>query len=157
MCLAKPSSTVILVDQGHKGVWAKPIYPGMHPINTDTMKVDLIPTTNVVLNWATNRNEAHNLDKNLSSITVRSKDGFSYNLDVSVVIHIGALEASKVISRMGSMSGLISQVLEPTIGNYFRNSAQEYAPLTSSRHVPKCRRTLPSSSRSPRSVRRGSC
>lgn len=118
-----------LVDQGHKGVWAKPIYPGMHPINTDTTKVDLIPTTNVVLNWATNRNEAHNLDKNLSSITVRSKDGFSYNLDVSVVIHIAALAASKVISRMGSMSGLISQVLEPTIGNYFRNSAQEYAAL----------------------------
>lgn len=118
-----------LVEQGHKGVWAKPIYPGMHPINTDTMKVDLIPTTNVVLNWATNRNEAHNLDKNLSSITVRSKDGFSYNLDVSVVIHIGALEASKVISRMGSMSGLISQVLEPTIGNYFRNSAQGYDAL----------------------------
>lgn len=118
-----------LVEQGHKGVWAKPIYPGMHPINTDTTKVDLIPTTNVVLNWATNRNEAHQLDKNLSSITVRSMDGFSYNLDVSVVIHIGALEASKVISRMGSMSGLISQVLEPTIGNYFRNSAQTYAAL----------------------------
>lgn len=118
-----------LVDQGHKGVWQKPIYPGQHPINTDTTKVDLIPTTNVVLNWATNRNEAHNLDKNLSSITVRSKDGFSYNLDVSVVIHIAALAASKVISRMGSMSGLISQVLEPTIGNYFRNSAQEYAAL----------------------------
>jgi uncharacterized membrane protein YqiK len=118
-----------LVDQGRKGVWAKPLYPGMHPINTDTMKIDLIPTTNVVLNWATNRNEAHQLDKNLSSITVRSKDGFSYNLDVSVVIHIGATEASKVISRMGSMSGLISQVLEPTIGNYFRNSAQTYAAL----------------------------
>lgn len=118
-----------LVDQGHKGVWATPLYPGMHPINTATMKVDLIPTTNVVLNWATNRNEAHQLDKNLSSITVRSKDGFSYNLDVSVVIHIGAKEAARVISRMGSMSGLISQVLEPTIGNYFRNSAQETAAL----------------------------
>jgi uncharacterized membrane protein YqiK len=118
-----------LVEQGHKGVWATPLYPGMHPINTATMKVDLIPTTNVVLNWATNRNEAHQLDKNLSSITVRSKDGFSYNLDVSVVIHIGAKEAARVISRMGSMSGLISQVLEPTIGNYFRNSAQENAAL----------------------------
>src|ERR1035437_7934864 len=118
-----------LVERGHKGVWATPLYPGMHPINLATMKVDLIPTTNVVLNWATNRNEAHNLDKNFSSITVRSKDGFSYNLDVSVVIHIGAKEAARVISRMGSMAGLISQVLEPTIGNYFRNSAQENAAL----------------------------
>jgi uncharacterized membrane protein YqiK len=118
-----------LVETGHKGVCATPFYPGLYPVNTNTMKVDLIPTTNVVLNWATNRNEAHNLDKNLSSITVRSKDGFSYNLDVSVVIHIGAKEAARVISRMGSMAGLISQVLEPTIGNYFRNSAQEYAAL----------------------------
>lgn len=118
-----------LVDEGHKGVWEKPLYPGKHPVNTDTAKVDLIPTTNVVLNWATNRSESHNLDKNLSSITVRSKDGFSYNLDVSVVIHIGAKDASRVISRMGSMSGLISQVLEPTIGNYFRNAAQENAAL----------------------------
>jgi uncharacterized membrane protein YqiK len=118
-----------LVEQQHKGVWAVPLYPGMHPINTSTMKVDLIPTTNVVLNWATNRTESHKLDERLSSITVRSKDGFSYNLDVSVVIHIGAKEAARVISRMGSMSGLISQVLEPTIGNYFRNSAQEYAAL----------------------------
>ena len=118
-----------LVEQGHKGVWAVPLYPGLHPINTSTMKVDLVPTTNVVLNWATNRNEAHMLDKNLSSITVRSKDGFSYNLDVSVIIHVGAKEAARVISRMGSMSGLISQVLEPAISNYFRNSAQEFSAL----------------------------
>jgi len=118
-----------LVNPGHKGVWATPLYPGLHPINTKTTKVELVPTANVVLNWATNRNEAHQLDKNLSSITVRSKDGFSYNLDVSVVIHVGAKEAARVISRMGSMLGLISQVLEPTIGNYFRNSAQEYAAL----------------------------
>ena len=29
------------------------------------------------------------------------------------------------IARFGSMSNLVSQVLEPTIGNYFRNSAQD--------------------------------
>lgn len=118
-----------MVDTGHKGVWAVPLYPGKHPINTDITKVDLVPTTNVVLNWATNRSESHKLDEKLSSITVRSKDGFSYNLDVSVVIHIGAKAAAKVILRMGSVAGLISQVLEPTIGNYFRNAAQEFDAL----------------------------
>lgn len=118
-----------LVEQGHKGVWSEPLYPGSHPINTSIMKIDSIPTTNIVLNWATGRNESHKLDCHLSSITVRSKDGFSYNLDVSVVIHIGAKDAARVISRTGSMLGLISQVLEPTIGNYFRNAAQDYAAL----------------------------
>jgi uncharacterized membrane protein YqiK len=33
-------------------------------------------------------------------------------------------EAPKVIARFGTMNNLVSQVLEPTIGNYFRNSAQ---------------------------------
>ena len=81
--------------------------------------------TNLVLNWANARSESHNLDKNLSTITVRSKDGFPFNLDVSQIIHVPANEAPKVIARFGSMNNLVSQVLEPTIGNYFRNSAQE--------------------------------
>jgi len=85
----------------------------------------LVPTTNLVLNWATARTEAHNLDKNLSTITVRSKDGFPFNLDVSQIIHVPSNEAPKVIARFGNMVNLVSQVLEPTIGNYFRNSAQD--------------------------------
>jgi uncharacterized membrane protein YqiK len=46
-------------------------------------------------------------------------------LDVSQIIHIPSTEAPKVIARFGSMQNLVSQVLEPTIGNYFRNSAQD--------------------------------
>ena len=89
------------------------------------MKVELVPTTNLVLNWASARSEAHNLDKNLSTITVRSKDGFPFNLDVAQIIHVPTTEAPKVIARFGNMVNLVSQVLEPTIGNYFRNSAQD--------------------------------
>jgi uncharacterized membrane protein YqiK len=44
---------------------------------------------------------------------------------VAQIIHIPATEAPKVIARFGSMGNLVSQVLEPTIGNYFRNSAQD--------------------------------
>ncbi|OWU66287.1 MAG: band 7 protein [Armatimonadetes bacterium Cent15-Ar3] len=114
-----------IVNKGFRGVWFEPLGPGKYPINKYTMKVELVPTTNLVLNWATARSESHNLDKNLSTITVRSKDGFPFNLDVSQIIHIPATEAPKVIARFGSMNNLVSQVLEPTIGNYFRNSAQD--------------------------------
>lgn len=117
-----------LVNQGHKGVWVTPLYPGKHPLNTRIMKTELVPTTNIVLNWA-NRTESHMYDSKLSSITVRSKDGFSFNLDVAQIIHVGALDAPKVISRVGSMQNLVDHVLEPTVGNYFRNSAQEYTVL----------------------------
>ena len=117
-----------LVNQGHKGVWVTPLYPGKHPLNTRIMKVELVPTTNIVLNWAM-RTEAHHYDEKLSSITVRSKDGFSFNLDVAQIIHVGALDAPKVISRVGSVQNLVDHVLEPIVGNYFRNSAQAYTVL----------------------------
>jgi len=114
-----------IVAKGCKGVWAEPFGPGKYPINPYIMRVELVPTTNLVLNWANSRSEAHQLDKNLSTITVRSKDGFPFNLDVSQIIHIPNTEAPKVIARFGNMINLVSQVLEPTIGNYFRNSAQD--------------------------------
>jgi uncharacterized membrane protein YqiK len=117
-----------LVMVGHKGVWVTPLYPGKHPLNTRVMKVELVPTTNIVLNWAT-RTEAHHYDEKLQSITVRSKDGFAFNLDVSQIIHVGALDAPKVISRVGSMQNLVDHVLQPIVGNYFRNSAQDYTVL----------------------------
>jgi uncharacterized membrane protein YqiK len=114
-----------IVSKGFRGVWMEPLGPGKYPVNKYTMKVEMVPTTNLVLNWANARSESHSLDKNLSTITVRSQDGFPFNLDVSQIIHIPANEAPKVIARFGSMNNLVSQVLEPTIGNYFRNSAQD--------------------------------
>ena len=114
-----------IVGKGEKGVWATPLDPGRYPVNTRVMKVESVPTTNIVLNWATGKSEAHMLDKNLSTITVRSGDGFTFNLDVSQIIHVSRENAPKVIARFGTMVNLVTQVLEPTIGNYFRNSAQE--------------------------------
>src|SRR6185369_3601224 len=113
-----------LVSKGEKGVWVEPLDPGKYPINPHTHKVSNVPTANVVLNWATGKTEAHKLDANLSTITVRSADGFTFHLDVSQIIHIPRNDAPKVIARFGSMEALVTQVLEPTIGNYFRNAAQ---------------------------------
>lgn len=117
-----------LVQPGHKGVWVTPLLPGKHPLNIRVMKTELVPTTNIVLNWA-NRIEAHSYDQKLSSITVRSRDGFAFNLDVSQIIHVAANDAPKVISRVGAMQNLVDHVLQPTVGNYFRNSAQDYTVL----------------------------
>ena len=114
-----------IVSVGEKGVWKKVLDPGKYPINKMTHKVQCIPTTNIVLNWADAKNESHNLDKNLCTITVRSSEGFPFNLDVAQIIHIPSDQAPFVTARFGSVENLVSQVLEPTIGNYFRNSAQK--------------------------------
>jgi uncharacterized membrane protein YqiK len=113
-----------IVSNGYRGVWQTPLDPGRYPINKRTIKVEIVPTTNTVLNWITGFKEAHNLDAGLESIDVRSKDGFSFKVDVSQIIHIAAVNAPKVIARFGNVPTLISQMLEPAIDNYFRNSAQ---------------------------------
>jgi uncharacterized membrane protein YqiK len=113
-----------LVSRGQKGVWVDPLDPGKYPINPYTHKVENVPTANVVLNWATGKTESHKLDEKLCTIKVRSQDGFTFNLDVSQIIHIPRSDAPKVIARFGNVANLVTQVLEPTIGNYFRNAAQ---------------------------------
>ena len=117
-----------LVERGRKGVWVEPLLPGKHPLNTRAMKVELVPTTNIVLNWAS-RSEQHHYDAGLAPINVRSGDGFAFQLDVAAIIHIGMKNAPRVISRVGSMQNLVDHVLQPTVGNYFRNSAQEVSVL----------------------------
>ncbi len=118
-----------LVNQGHKGVWVEPLYPGKHPLNTKVMKVELVPTTNIVLNFTERISGQHGYDTNLHALTLLSFDGFSFDLEIFQIIHIGASDAPKVISRLGSMQNVIDQVLRPIVGNYFRNSAQEYTIL----------------------------
>ena len=39
-----------LVKRGQKGVWVEPLDPGKYPINPYTLKVEVVPTANVVLN-----------------------------------------------------------------------------------------------------------
>ncbi len=113
-----------LVMRGQRGVWAQPLDPGKYPINPYTHRVEAVSTANIVLNWADEKSEAHKLDEKLSTISVRSADGFTFNLDVSQIIHIPSTDAPRVIARFGSVANLVTQVLEPTIGNYFRNAAQ---------------------------------
>jgi uncharacterized membrane protein YqiK len=118
-----------LVNQGHKGVWVEPLYPGKHPLNTKVMKTELVPTTNIVLNFTDRISGQHGYDTNLKALKLLSFDGFSFDLEIFQIIHIGASDAPKVISRLGSMQNVIDQVLRPIVGNYFRNSAQEYTIL----------------------------
>ncbi|WP_019502786.1 SPFH domain-containing protein [Pseudanabaena sp. PCC 6802] len=118
-----------LVNPGHKGVWVTPLYPGKHPLNTRIMGVELVPTTNIVLNFSERITGEHGYDSKLTALKLLSFDGFTYDLEVFQIIHIGALDAPKVISRLGSMQNVVDHVLRPIIANYFRNSAQEYTIL----------------------------
>lgn len=113
-----------IVANGCKGIWKDPLGPGKHPINVEVYRVDRVPTNQITLSWADARSNAHALDSNLKTITLRTADAFSVNMDVNVIIHIPMENAPKVIANQGSVASLISQVLEPAISSHFRNAAQ---------------------------------
>ena len=118
-----------IVRNGKRGIWAEPLGPGKHPLNTKVCKVDKVPTTQILLNWADNESSAHKLDSNLKTITLRTADAFNVSMDVSVIIHIAMTDAPKVVANLGSVDNMISQVLEPAISSHFRNSAQSVKAL----------------------------
>lgn len=119
-----------IVKVGQKGIWNKTLDPGQYPYNPDLMELILVPTTNIVLNWNNNVSETATeawceiFDRDLKTIVVRSKDWFSFDMDVAQVINISSVTAPQVVARFWTVKNLVSQVLEPTIWNYFRNSAQ---------------------------------
>jgi len=118
-----------LVKKGDKGVWVDSLYPGKHPLNSHIMTMELVPTTNIVINFTSRFSGEHGYDAQIGALKLLSFDGFTYELEVFQIIHVAAQDAPKVISRLGSMQNLVDQVLRPIVGNYFRNSAQEFTIL----------------------------
>lgn len=113
-----------IVENGKKGIWRDPLGPGKHALNLEICKVDIVPTTQILLSWADDESSSHKFDANLKTITLRTADAFNVNMDVRVIIHIAMADAPKVVANLGSVSNMISQVLEPAISSHFRNAAQ---------------------------------
>jgi SPFH domain / Band 7 family len=113
-----------LVRPGHRGIWQEPLRTGKYAINPRCYAVEIVPTFILTLNWADATSAAHNLDKDLRQIVAKSKEGFVFNIDLQVQIHVPDTEAPKVISIVGTMFNLVNEVLQAAVGNHFRDKLQ---------------------------------
>jgi uncharacterized membrane protein YqiK len=113
------------VAEGERGVWERPLGPGKYPFNTYAGNIILVPTTNFVLHWITDRTESHRYDENLQSIDIVTKDAYEPLLPLSVVVHIDYQKAPGVIQRFGDVKKLITQTLDPMLSAYFRDVAHQ--------------------------------
>ena len=113
-----------IVQPGHRGIWREPLRTGKYPLNPRIYAAEIVPTSILTLNWATATSAAHTLDKELSSIDAKSTEGFVFNIDLQVQIHVPDTMAPMVISMVGTMSNLVNEVLQSAVGNYFRNALQ---------------------------------
>ncbi len=113
-----------LVRPGHRGIWQDPLRTGKYPINPRCYQAVIVPTFIITLNWADAVSQAHNLDAQLSQIQAKSSEGFEFEIDLQVQIHIPDTQAPFVISMVGSVANLVNEVLQAAVGNHFRNKLQ---------------------------------
>jgi len=112
-----------LVETGTKGVWRDPMMPGKYAFNTYAGKIELVPTTNFVLQWKSDSNGS-DFDSNLREISLITKDAFEPILPLSVVVHIDYRKAPMVVQRFGGVKQLVNQTLDPMVSSYFKNASQ---------------------------------
>ena len=116
-----------IVHPGHRGIWEEPLRTGKYAINPRIYSAEMVPTAILTLNWAEASSQAHTLDKQLKQIVAKSKEGFVFNIDLQVQIHVADKLAPKVISMVGTMQNLVNEVLQAVVGNYFRDTLQGMA------------------------------
>ena len=113
-----------IVHPGHRGIWQEPLRTGKYPMNPRCYASEIVPTSILTLNWATAVSQAHNLDAHLSPIEGKSREGFVFQIDLQVQIHVPDTRAPKVISMVGTIQNLVNEVLQSAVGNHFRNTLQ---------------------------------
>jgi regulator of protease activity HflC (stomatin/prohibitin superfamily) len=113
-----------LVRPGHRGIWREPLRTGKYALNPRCYQAEIVPTAILTLNWAETVSQAHHLDRQLTQITAKSREGFVFNLDLQVQIHVPDTRAPWVISMVGSMQNLVNEVLQAAVGNHFRDKMQ---------------------------------
>lgn len=113
-----------LVRPGRRGIWREPLRTGKYAINPHCYQWQMVPTAILTLNWADAVSTAHNLDSHLSQIVAKSREGFVFNIDLQVQIHVSDKDAPKVISMVGTMHNLVNEVLQAAVGNHFRDKLQ---------------------------------
>jgi uncharacterized membrane protein YqiK len=119
-----------LVRPGHRGIWQEPLRTGKFPINPRVYAAEVVPTAILTLNWADAVSQAHNLDASLKPIEAKSREGFVFQIDLQVQIHVPDTRAPKVISMVGTMVNLVNEVLQSAVGNHFRDKLQGLPAVT---------------------------
>ncbi len=113
-----------IVQPGHQGIWSEPLRTGKYTLNPRIYEAEIVPTSILTLNWSHATSDAHSLDARLSPIDAKSKEAFTFSIDLQVQIHVPDTRAPKVISMVGTMQNLVNEVLQSAVGNYFRNKLQ---------------------------------
>lgn len=137
--------TPLITTKTERGILKDPVAPGKYNLNMIAYRAELVPTSAVTIDWASNdgirETELGRMtDKSkpnqgiaeffrFGQLRVTSKDGFQLEVDVRLIIRIPPANAPSVIARFGTVHNLIEQVAHPLIDSSFRNEAGKKAAM----------------------------
>lgn len=130
-----------LVAKGERGVWREPLFPATHYLNTQAFQPTLVRTTQRVYTYqqALSRKTAKPGAAGSEdwSVSVRSKDGFTFPVDVRVAAAVEAKDAPYLVALLGDpdkrfhddqegedLEVLEAKIVLPTVRAIFRNMAE---------------------------------
>ncbi len=130
---------VPLVPKGCRGIWLEPLPPGAYYLNTQAYAPTLIKTIQRVYTYQqaqtrSTTSKTATASGNDWSVTVRSKDGFSFPIDVRVGCAVEAKDAPYLVALLGDpdkrvkdeqedeeLEVLEAKVILPAVRAIFRN------------------------------------
>ncbi len=119
-----------LVDEGQRGIWRKALTEGQFYMNTNAYEVTMVSIRQVKVSYtaATERGEGVGAQP-LKPITVRSKDGFTFPVDVRITYRIDTQDAPKVVATVGDDALVLNKLVTPAVRAVFRNNAEKVKAL----------------------------
>ena len=139
---------VMLVNEGYRGIWKKPLTPGSYYLNTKAYNLVTVKTTNRIYTYqaanlrqsdgsVSKKKQDQNNQNSDWSISVRSKDGFNFPIDVRVSCSVSAQDAPYLVALLGDPDSVVrddqedeklevleSKIVLPTIRSVLRNVAE---------------------------------
>ncbi len=118
-----------LVAEGKRGIWDKPLTPREYYLNTKAYEITVISTRQVKVSYTAEIEHGERGSQPMRPITVRSKDGFTFPVDVRVTYLIKGKDAPRVVASVGDDELVLVKLVTPTVRAIFRNNAEKVKAL----------------------------
>lgn len=110
---------VDIVPQGFRGIWRQPLLPGAYNLHPEAYQVIKVKTTQRVYTYqrvdratASNDRRGHSQAGADYSISVRSKDGFTFPVDVRLSLSVAAENAPYLVALLGDPDRVVKDEQE---------------------------------------------
>ncbi|MHC4125968.1 MAG: SPFH domain-containing protein, partial [Planctomycetota bacterium] len=119
-----------LVEVGQKGVWKKPLTEGKYRLHTKAYETIPISIRQVKVSYTAEKEQGEGRGyQPMKPITVRSKDGFTFPVDVRMTYKINSENAPQVIATVGGDALVLTKLVTPAVRAIFRNNAEKVKAL----------------------------